>query len=51
MLLIVQNVGWSGIGSWFLRQTALSGSAYLLAAAVVAGVLGYLILRRDTPAT
>ena len=51
MLLIVQNVGWSGIGSWFLRQTALTGSAYLLAAAVVAGVLGYLILRRDTPAT
>ena len=51
MLLIVQNVGWSGIGSWFLRQTALTGSAYLLAAAVVARVLGYLILRRDTPAT
>lgn len=50
LLLILQNVGWSGIGSWFLRQTALTGSAYLLAAAVVAGVVGYLILRRDTPA-
>lgn len=47
ILLIVQNVGWSGIGSWFLRQTALTGSAYLLGFTVVAGVLGYLILRRD----
>lgn len=48
VLLIVQNVGWSGIGSWFLRQTALTGSAYFLGVAVVAGLLGYLILRRDT---
>lgn len=49
VLLLVQNVGWSDIGSWFLRQTTLTGSAYLLGAAVVAGVLGYVILRRDTP--
>ena len=49
VLLIVQDVGWSGIGSWFLRQTALTGSAYFLGVAVVAGLLGYLILRRDTP--
>lgn len=48
-LLLVQNVGWSGIGDWFLRQSALSGSAYLLGAAVVAAVVGYLIVRRDTP--
>ena len=49
ILLIVRSAGWSGIGNWFLEQTALSGSAYLLGAAVIAAVLGYLILRRDTP--
>lgn len=49
VLLIVQNAGWSAIGAWFLRQTALSGSAYLLGIALVAAVLGYVILRRDTP--
>lgn len=49
VLLVVQNVGWSDIGSWFLRQTTLTGSAYLLGVTVVAGVLGYVTLRRDTP--
>lgn len=49
VLLIVQNVGWSGIGDWILRQTALTGSAYFLGVAAVAGVSGYLVLRRDTP--
>ncbi|GAA3518670.1 hypothetical protein [Dietzia aurantiaca] len=49
ILLIVQNVGWSGLGGWFLRQTALTGSAYLLGVSLVAGAFGYLVLRRDTP--
>lgn len=48
-LLLVQNVGWSGIGDWFVRQSALSGSAYLSGAAAVAAVVGYLVVRRDTP--
>lgn len=48
-LMVVRNVGWSGVGSWFMQQTALTGSGYLLAVAVVAALLGYLILRRDTP--
>ena len=50
-LLLVQNVGWSGIGEWFLAQTALTGSAYFLLVAVVASVFGYLVLRRATPAS
>lgn len=49
VLLLVQNVGWPGIGQWFLEQTALTGSAYLFGVAVVAAVLGYLVLRRATP--
>ncbi len=49
VLLIVQNAGWSAIGGWFLRQTALTGAGYLLGVSVVAALLGYLILRRDTP--
>ncbi|GLB63884.1 hypothetical protein NCCP2495_17630 [Dietzia sp. NCCP-2495] len=49
MLLIVRDIGWSGIGSWFLHQTALTGSKYLLTTAVAAGVLGYLVLRRHAP--
>lgn len=48
LLLIVRNVGWPGIGDWFLRQTALSGSAYLFGVTVVAAVLGFVLLRRDT---
>lgn len=47
-LLVIRNVGWSGIGDWFLTQTALSGAVYLLGVAVLAGILGYVILRRDT---
>lgn len=50
ILLLVPRVGWSGIGRWFLEQTALTGSAYLLGVAAVAAVLGYLVLRRSTPA-
>lgn len=49
LLLLVQNVGWAGIGRWIVSQTALSGSAYLLGVAVVAAALGYLVLRRATP--
>lgn len=49
VLLLVQNVGWVGIGDWFLSQTALTGSAYLFGVAAVAAVLGYLVLRRATP--
>ncbi|MGX1596066.1 hypothetical protein ACWIDS_03185 [Dietzia maris] len=49
MLLVVRDIGWSGIGHWFLHQTALTGSGYLLATAAVAGVLGYLVLRRHAP--
>jgi len=48
-LLVIRNIGWSGIGDWFLTQTALSGATYLLGTAVLAGILGYVILRRDTP--
>lgn len=48
VLLIARNVGWSGIGSWFVDQTALTGSAYLTALAAAAAVLGHLVLRRDT---
>lgn len=48
-LLLIRNVGWSGIGDWFLQQTALTGSAYLLGIALVAGLFGYLFLRGDTP--
>lgn len=49
VLLLVQNVGWPGIGRWFLAQTALTGSAYLFGVAVVAAVLGYVVLRKATP--
>lgn len=49
VLLLVQNVGWSAIGEWFMAQTAVTGSAYLLGVAAVAAVLGYLVLRRATP--
>ena len=48
-LLVIRNIGWSGIGDWFLTQTALSGATYLLGTAVLTGILGYVILRRDTP--
>lgn len=48
-VLLVQTWGWSGITGWVLEQTALTGTGYLLLVAVPAGVLGYLILRRDTP--
>lgn len=44
-LLVVQNVGWSGIGEWFVAQTAFTGSAYFVGAAVVAMALGYSVLR------
>lgn len=49
VMLIVQNIGWPGIGRWFVSQTALTGTAYLLAVSAVAAVLGYLALRRATP--
>lgn len=48
-LLLVQNVGWVGIGEWFLAQTAVTGSVYFLAVSAVAAVAGYLMLRRATP--
>ncbi|MBB0997730.1 hypothetical protein [Dietzia maris] len=49
VLILGQNAGWAGIGQWFLAQTALTGSAYFFGVAVVAAVLGYLVLRRATP--
>lgn len=49
VMLLVQNIGWAGIGRWFGSQTAVTGSAYLLAVAAAAAVLGYLVLRRATP--
>ncbi|OAH58063.1 hypothetical protein AYJ66_14825 [Dietzia cinnamea] len=49
LLLAVQNIGWPRIAEWFGTQTALSGSAYLMVIAVLAGALAYLVLRRDTP--
>lgn len=49
VLLLIQNVGWPDIWAWFQAQTALTGSAYFLAVAAVAAVLGYLVLRRETP--
>lgn len=49
VLLLVQTVGWSAVGEWFLVQTALTGSAYFLAVTAVAAVFGYLVLRGATP--
>lgn len=48
-LLIVQNVGTARVFEWFQSQTALTGSGYLAIIAVLAAVLGYVVLRRDTP--
>ena len=49
ILVLAQNVGWSGIGRWFVQQSAPSGSGYLLGVAAVAAIAGYLVLRRATP--
>ena len=49
ILVLAQNVGWSVIGRWFVQQSALSGSGYLLGVAAVAAIAGYLVLRRATP--
>ena len=52
-LILTLDVGTTSVKACLfdrrLRQTALTGSAYFLGVAVVAGLLGYLILRRDTP--
>lgn len=49
VLLLWQNVGWSRIWEWFSAQTALTGSAYLVLIGAVAAVVGYMILRKETP--
>lgn len=48
-LLITQNGGWPTVWQWFVAQTPLALSAWLLGSAVVLTGLDYWLIRRATP--